>query len=161
MDHNLVWKIASAVRQAIESCAPTELPWSSFPRGACGDTSLVLGQVLEDEGFPGFMYICGKKYKDDGRETSHAWLQNGQLIVDITADQFPDVHQPVIVTIDSEWHRKWEPEKPQPGSVRQYGSQVPHLWRLLMILKPRLQFSPYRNIEGNVSDQHTGIQIHE
>ncbi|ONN64870.1 hypothetical protein BTM36_19780 [Herbaspirillum sp. VT-16-41] len=138
MDHNRVLKIASAVRQAIERCEPTMRPWPSFPLGACGDTSLILGQVLEDESIPGFMYICGNKRKADGHGATHAWLQNGPWIVDITADQFPDVDQPVIVTSDSAWHSKWELEEPQPGALQAYGNREPHLWRLLMLLKPRL-----------------------
>lgn len=120
-------------------CEPTELPWSGFPRGACGDTALVLGQVLDDEGVEGFKYVCGNKYESDGRPSSHAWLQSGEWIVDITADQFPDVHESVIVTNKSEWHELWERQRPEPGTLREYGSQVPQLWRLLSILKPKLQ----------------------
>jgi hypothetical protein len=139
VDKQRVERIATAVRRAIEMCEPTELPWSRFPCGACGDTALVLGQVLDDEGIQGFKYVCGNKYKGDGRPSSHAWLQSGEWIVDITADQFPDVHESVIVTHKSEWHELWEWQRPEPGTLREYGSQVPQLWRLLSILKPKLQ----------------------
>jgi hypothetical protein len=91
-------------------------------------------------GIKGFEYICGNKHKSDGSPSSHAWLQNGGWIVDITADQFPDVDEPVIVTNSSEWHQQWDPERPQEGTLRPYGTQVPQLWRLLSIIRPQLQF---------------------
>src|SRR5690606_14776331 len=39
---------------------------------------------------------------------SHAWLYRDGLIVDITADQFPEVVSKVIVTTDSPWHRTFD-----------------------------------------------------
>lgn len=139
VDIHRVESIARSVRRAIEMCNPTELPWPTFPRGACGDTSLILGQVLHDAGIKGFEYVCGNKYSDDGaRCSSHAWLKNGELIVDITADQFPAVRESVIVTNRSEWHQQWIQDRPTPGTLEAHGTQVPQLWRLLSILKPRL-----------------------
>jgi hypothetical protein len=76
--------------------------------GACGDTSLVLGQFLHEAGFVGVEYICGDKYRADGKGYSHAWLRYEGLIVDITADQFPEVEEKVILTRSSEWHMGWE-----------------------------------------------------
>lgn len=140
MDRDRVEAIAIAVRRAIEMCDTRELPWPRFPRGACGDTALVLGQVLHDAGITGFEYICGKKYKEDGACLSHAWLKNGDWIVDITADQFPDIDAPVIVTRNSEWHNQWEHDRPTPSTLEAYGSHVLQLWQLLSILKPRLKF---------------------
>lgn len=140
MDQHRIERIAAAVRRAIEMCEPTELPWPRFPLGACGDSALVLGQVLDDEGIKGFMYVYGNKYHSDGSPYSHAWLRRDEWIIDITADQFVDVHEPVIVTNNSEWHGQWELQPPEPGTLREYGSQVPHLWSLLAVLKPRLQF---------------------
>lgn len=138
MDTHRIEAIATAVRRAIETSDPKALPWPSFPRGACGDTSLVLGQVLHDAGISGFDYICGNKYKDDGSCSSHAWLRRDGWIVDITADQFSDVDVPVIVTRNSGWHDQWEQDRPAPGTLEPYGAQVPQLWRLLSHLKPRL-----------------------
>lgn len=42
-------------------------------------------------------------YEDNSRG-SHAWLQLNGVIVDITADQFPDFNAKVIVTTKSDWH---------------------------------------------------------
>jgi len=86
------------------------------------------------------MYICGNKYRPDGHSFSHGWLQNNQWVVDITADQFAEVEHRVIVSNNSEWHRQWELERPQPGALVEYGVQgVIHLWRLHSILTNRLQ----------------------
>lgn len=137
MDVDRVRTIASAVRAAIASCAPADLPWPTFPRGACGDTSLLLGQVLHDAGISGFEYICGNRYGAE-RSSSHAWLSDGEWIVDITADQFPDVAEQVIVSRDSLWHKTWEHDRPTPGTLTAYGADVPQLWRLLSHLRPRL-----------------------
>ena len=41
---------------------------------------------------------------------SHAWIQREGLIIDITADQFDDVTEPVIVSDSSPWHDSFEPE---------------------------------------------------
>lgn len=138
MDMHRIEAIATSVRRALEMIDSKDLPWPSFPRGACGDTSLVLGQVLHDTGITGFDYICGNKYKDDGSCSSHAWLRRDGLIVDITADQFSDVDVPVIVARNSGWHDQWEQDRPTPGTLEAYGAQVPQLWRLLSQLKPRL-----------------------
>jgi hypothetical protein len=138
VNNNQVAMIATAVRQAIEKCPRAELPWPDFPRGACGDVSLILGQVLDDEGITGFQYICGNKYEPS---SSHAWLQNEDWIVDITADQFPDVSESVIVTNDSPWHGRWVQDKPTAGTLREYGfAQVLPLWGVHSMLKPWLSF---------------------
>lgn len=42
---------------------------------------------------------------------SHAWLRREDLIVDITADQFPDQHQPVIVERRSRWHASFRVDR--------------------------------------------------
>lgn len=140
MDSDRVEAIAIAVRRAIEACNPIELPWENFPRGACGDASLILGQVLDRAGIKGFKYVCGNKWKADGSCSSHAWLKNGKWIVDITADQFPDVNESVIVTSKSEWHEQWEQDHPTPGTLQAHGANVPQLWRVLTLLEPRLNF---------------------
>lgn len=135
---NHVRKIAVAVRSALEWCPLDMLPWPSFPSGACGDTSLILGQVLEDHGIHGFDYICGYKYQTDGTTSSHAWLQKDSWIVDITADQFPEVFEAVIVSADSAWHTEWHDDRPTAGTLSAYGAQLPNLWALLSALQARM-----------------------
>jgi hypothetical protein len=35
---------------------------------------------------------------------AHAWLRRGGLTLDITADQFPGVAEPVVLTAEPTWH---------------------------------------------------------
>ncbi|RYZ17888.1 MAG: hypothetical protein EOO70_00630 [Myxococcaceae bacterium] len=94
-------------RQAIEQAPPGRLGSSltSFPAGACGDASLLLGSYLQEVGEGEFSYVLGWRARErdgvrDGRE-SHAWLQQGEILIDITADQFSTESapiEPVIVT---------------------------------------------------------------
>lgn len=44
---------------------------------------------------------------DDDTWGSHAWLAQNDWIIDITANQFADFHEPVIVCRDSEWHNQF------------------------------------------------------
>jgi hypothetical protein len=94
--------LASAFRRAILSCDPKALPTRplDFPRGTCGEATLLLAKYLEEQGCGRFNYVLGQR---DNK--SHAWLQRGDLIVDITADQFADQPASVIVTAESPWHR--------------------------------------------------------
>jgi len=39
---------------------------------------------------------------------THAWIERDGVIVDITADQFDDVEQAVIVTADRTWHDQFK-----------------------------------------------------
>lgn len=140
-DINRIGQIAAAVRQAIENCSPTELPWRAFPKGACGDTCLVLGQFLHEAGYEGVEYICGNKYREDGRPYSHAWLRYEGLIVDITADQFSEVTDKVIVVRSSNWHLGWHQDRPEPGALQSYAfANVQPLWAFFSLLKPRMSY---------------------
>ncbi len=61
-----------------------------FPRGCCGDTCYLLGQYLLANGISSW-YVCGNYYGKNDFFQSHAWLRiEGNLIVDITGDQFSE-----------------------------------------------------------------------
>jgi len=98
---------AAAFRVALETtpdlCTPS---LARFPRGACGDVSELLGQYLRDAGLGTWLYRSGVKHEP--AFASHAWIESEGLIVDITADQFPAVREPVIVAAASAWHAAWE-----------------------------------------------------
>jgi hypothetical protein len=97
-------------RNALERSDLDFLPTlADFPKGSCGDASLLLGQFLRDSGFGEFDYVCGEMF-DDGRMLTHAWLQRGGLIIDITADQFHDIDSPVLITDDHTWHDQFVSE---------------------------------------------------
>jgi hypothetical protein len=96
---------AIAFRAALERSHDLELPTlQAFPRGACGDTCELLGQYLCDLGLGAWTYVCGLSANSD---RTHAWLERGGWILDITADQFDGVETPVVVVRDSAWHRGW------------------------------------------------------
>lgn len=81
-----------------------------FPSGACGDSSILLGQFLFDEGFGEWTYVVGERTVPSGQQ-SHAWIENNQLIVDITAHQFEDIIEPVVTTVDRVWHSQFVDQK--------------------------------------------------
>lgn len=98
-------KAAGMFREAIGHTSREKLPVTlqEFPHGACGDATLLLGYYLKTLGFGTFDYVLGMGEDEDGGQYSHAWLRQGDIIVDITADQFR-AKAPVIVTDASPWH---------------------------------------------------------
>ena len=56
--------------------------------------------------------------------TTHAWIQRGTLIVDITADQFEEINESVLVLYDSEWHEQWSGEVKSVADYRVWDSSV-------------------------------------
>ena len=110
---------ATAFRVALETCEKATMPigFSQFPLGSCGDATVLLGTYLTDRGHGVFDYMLGLRGTD---RASHAWLQAGNLVVDITADQFPEINSPVIVTQKGEWHALWNGEAQHVADYRIY-----------------------------------------
>jgi hypothetical protein len=98
--------LATAFRRAIEeSDLRSEEGFREFPRGACGDASLLLSEFLRGHGFTQIDYVEGWARTGPQAHGSHTWLEIGGTIVDITADQFPRrPAPPIIVTSDRSWH---------------------------------------------------------
>ncbi len=117
--------LATRIRQIIlatpEHKRPTRL--IDFPAGACGDTSLLIGSYLIDLGYSNIEYVVGLN-----GEQSHAWLECGDIIIDITADQFGSHINPIIVTRDRTWHNLFKDQKREPGDFREY--QDPTIYEL-------------------------------
>jgi hypothetical protein len=88
-------ELAGAFRSAIVGMDRERLPatFREFPRGACGDAALLLGTFLKEQGEGSFQYVCGWR-----EGYSHAWLEADGIIIDITADSFPDRSDALIVT---------------------------------------------------------------
>jgi hypothetical protein len=103
-------KQATAFRDAIERVERARLgiTFDSFPRGSCGDASLVLGHFLKKRGFVCPTYVQGERGEVNDDWTSHAWLRVDRFIVDITADQFPEIGERAIVAEESTWHGTFE-----------------------------------------------------
>ena len=88
-----------------------------FPKGSCGDTCLILAKYLKDSDLGIFNYILAK---DNQNYSTHAWLKQNQIIVDITADQFNNIQQKVIVNTNSNWHEKFYIESETPADLERY-----------------------------------------
>ena len=93
---------ATRFRRALEAGGLKSVTFQKFPRGACGDSSELLGHYLAECGLGEWRYRGGML-----DQQSHGWIEQDGLIVDITADQFADVAEPVIVTRRSPWHERW------------------------------------------------------
>ncbi len=121
MNTDEIRALAKRFREAILRIPRDQLvdTMKDFPTGACGDTSLLFGALLADNGINGFSYIYG--YRGNVHEQTsqtHAWLQRGNLIVDLTADQFPDAPPEFIAEEDSVWHRAFRTDVPTSSDFR-------------------------------------------
>lgn len=118
----------STFRDAIiKSLQAGQLPetMSTFPRGCCGDSALLLGTYLTDIGLGDFTYVCGERGSQaDGDWASHAWLTQGELIIDITKSQFPDCPDDITVTDRSEWHDSFEVSQTFTANIKGTGDQL-------------------------------------
>jgi hypothetical protein len=94
MDLVTLRELAPAFRAAIERTDRKDLSivFEHFPLGSCGDTTDLLAEFLKDRGCGAFRRICGQR-----GERSHASLTSDGVVVDITADQFDDGPESVIV----------------------------------------------------------------
>lgn len=145
-------KFRWALEQVPESARSIGL--KDFPRGSCGDSSLLLGAHFVDLGISGFDYICGERgYQSDNTWTSHAWLQRNGCVVDITADQFADAPSAVIVADPSPWHLQFEADEPQPSDFRKWNGVG------IELLKP--MYPLVKEILGEYSHRESYIQPKE
>lgn len=99
----LLEEAATLFRKAIESIHYSEFPVEcqlrySFPGGACGDTSLLLGKYLLEHYNIDCEYVCGSCLIEGKENSTHAWLEKSDFKIDITADQFDDINERVIVS---------------------------------------------------------------
>ena len=114
MEESRVREIRSAVetfRKAIErsDLSSDEFYLKTFPRVCCKPASMVLGKYLVDEvGCRPLTFVEGKSWgHNGGLLRSHWWIEHEGLVIDITADQFAEIEQPVIVTTDLGWYEQF------------------------------------------------------
>ena len=142
MAYSALKLLAARMRDAIIALPHEKLPlqMSLFPRGACGDASLLLGAYLIDCGHMGFEYVSAVRGEmADSTWTTHAWLARGDLVIDITADQFPDAPAGVIVDSPSLWHQQFDAAEGEPSDFRLWnGPGISHLVSMYSILRPAL-----------------------
>ena len=70
---------------------------------------MLLGFYQKQRGAGAWDYVGGMRGEGDGRH-SHAWIKQGDIIIDITADQFDEIEAPVIVPNASAWHDSFDTE---------------------------------------------------
>lgn len=94
------------IRAAFERMDKSNLPvtFNSFPLGACGDTCEVLAELLRELGHGSSQYKAGRR--ENGN--SHAWLEIDSVIIDITADQFDEIPDPVYMGPSNFWYQSFE-----------------------------------------------------
>lgn len=98
-----ILQYATAFRSAIEQIDKTLFfspCMKNFPRGCCGDTSLLLGEFLLECGVDNLRYTLGRCDNQ-----SHAWLERNGEIIDITGDQFTDGQRVFVGKLDAFYSR--------------------------------------------------------
>src|SRR4051812_39929415 len=93
-------------RAAFDAVEPEHPLLPRFPKGWCTLASMLLGEFLCESGLGDFQTRSGRRQVGDFDRT-HAWLEQDGLLVDITADQFDDVDDAVVVGRESPWHDEW------------------------------------------------------
>ena len=76
------FRLCTAFRKALEESP--HAPGRPFPEAACGETCRLLAQWMADHGYD-FDYVTLERSSE---YQSHAWLQRGAIVIDITCDQF-------------------------------------------------------------------------
>ncbi|MEK4006482.1 hypothetical protein [Paenibacillus sp. FSL H3-0333] len=112
----LLKRVATVFRETMESIHWSEFPEScqlnhSFPGGACGDTSMLLGKHFLEKYKIDCTYICGSCLIEGREQWTHAWLEYDGYKIDITADQFDEVDDKVIVKKSHLLYDYYEPDK--------------------------------------------------
>ena len=114
-DYEALKEAAGAFREAIEHCKHG-LAFSlmkRFPFGCCKTASLLLARFLVLElRYRPMSFISGGTGRDrQQNDSTHLWLEYFGVVIDITADQFPNMFEAVIVTDDRSWHDKTFPDQ--------------------------------------------------
>lgn len=76
--------------------------FADFPAGSCGNASNILAVWLSQLGELNIEYVNG-----DRKEKSHGWLEQGNLLIDITSDQFGDGLGKVYVGELNSFHKSF------------------------------------------------------
>ena len=97
---------------------------AQFPRASCQDASMLLGTYLKDSGLGVFDYVFGWRRADRPLTPvveTHGWLEQGDIVVDITADQFTnEAIESVVVSRHSEWHLSFAQQNKGSADYRDY-----------------------------------------
>lgn len=111
MDENAIDEAVHHFRQVLN--AHHELLGENFryfPRGCCMDASELLAAYLKDKCLGTFALVTGLRHDGDQLQ-SHAWLEKGNLIIDVTADQFAFYEEQSLVTKDRTWYEQFSAQR--------------------------------------------------
>ncbi len=134
-------EVAEKFRGALEKarCDSTVPNMAGFPLDCCHHASRLLNLYIhEHTDMEIFDEVCGEYHTKE-----HCWLERGDVIVDITADQFDEGLPAVVVTRHSDWHAAWNRQENRPShqcdkSLEELKQLYQPLYsRLLAKLKPR------------------------
>jgi hypothetical protein len=122
-DETRIRELSEGMRQAILR-TPVHLRTPGleyFPRGSCGDASLLLHTLLRDAGIGGSNVVSAERGSPDGQKdwTSHAWVKCGALVIDITADHFDPTFPTVYVGEASAFHLSFAVESESEATLDQ------------------------------------------
>ncbi|NFL88076.1 hypothetical protein FDB24_16380 [Clostridium botulinum] len=98
----LVLKFRLAIENLTEKDFGESTWFHEFPKGCCGDTSELLSKYLMENGIV-VEYVNGVH-----NIQWHAWIEYRGYVIDVTADQFPDISDKVVITTDKQWHSKFK-----------------------------------------------------
>lgn len=85
-----------------------------FPLGCCKHSSQLLAHYLVTElHVPLVTFVHGERGGGINGDPwqSHVWLRVGEQTLDITANQYPEVDAPVVVSIGGGWHSAWQHQR--------------------------------------------------
>jgi hypothetical protein len=110
-------------RKALDKINWGEIPigFTDFPCGTCGDVSDILAEYLYTKGFENILYVCGEY-----NGSSHAWLEMEGLAIDITADQFLDIQEKVLIQSPSIWHNKYKESSRRKAGYKDMNGMALH-----------------------------------
>lgn len=110
---------AEKARKVFEkySCDIRETYFGAFPTGSCGNASDFLAQWLKTLNVAGIEYVSGRRRKE-----THAWLEIGKYIIDITSDQFADGYTPVYVSEKHDFYNTFTEQTRSKPSISPYMS---------------------------------------
>jgi hypothetical protein len=126
MDINSLRHDVLLFRHALEACHHDldAMIFGSFPHGCCGAVSELLSVFLQAREHGTFTYVCGHRFDPNLGFSSHAWLEQGGYIVDITQDQFDGRGEQTFVTVDRSWHDSHFPEQKKQGPFGELPSEL-------------------------------------